>query len=181
MFARCRLRFSASGAPPRCVCCNRPGLNRRANGDTAPRPDSIPCPDCRRARLQQSDAVCPVLPAQIWRLSVGDAAGPAPHPRWLALRRLHTIRFGTASSSSRRRRLSVNPAKRQMRRPRESGGPGQATEIPGFPLSRERRAQGKRAGCTGLNYTLEGGGPVLPRHWPHFILGRRATRTRGPV
>jgi len=36
---------------------------------------------------------------------------------------------------------------------------GQATEIPGFPLSRERRARGARAECAELDYSLESGNP----------------------
>ena len=49
--------------------------------------------------------------------------------------------------------------------PAEAGAQGQATEIPGFPLSRERRAKGAKGAKVGyveLDYSLEGRDPLLP-------------------
>jgi pimeloyl-ACP methyl ester carboxylesterase len=76
---------------------------------------------------------------------------PSPGLTKLALRRCHTIHrrhksLVTPSKAgahredrSRPARLSANPPDRPIRRPRESGDPGPATEIPRFPRSRERR------------------------------------------
>ena len=50
-----------------------------ASGDTASRPNAIAGPDLCRARLQQSNPLRPVLPAQIRRLSIGAVTGEARH------------------------------------------------------------------------------------------------------
>ena len=62
-------------------------------------------------------------------------------------------------SSSPRKRLSANPADRQFVVPAQARTQGQATEIPGFPLSRERRAKGAKLGYAELDYSLASGDP----------------------
>ena len=43
--------------------------------------------------------------------------------------------------------------------PAQVGTQGQVTEIPRFPLSRERRGKGARVECAELDYSLESGVP----------------------
>jgi hypothetical protein len=62
-------------------------------------------------------------------------------------------------SSSPRKRLSGNSADRQFVVPAQAGTQGQATEIPGFPLSRERRAKGEKVGYAELDYSRASGDP----------------------
>jgi hypothetical protein len=65
----------------------------------------------------------------------------------------------SARPSSLRKRLSGNPADGQFVVPAQAGTQGQATEIPGFPLSRERRAKGAKVGYAELDYSFASGDP----------------------
>src|SRR5438876_3108608 len=62
-------------------------------------------------------------------------------------------------SSSPRKRLSGNSTDRQFVVPAQAGTQGQATETPGFPLSRERRAKGEKVEYAELDLQPRKRGP----------------------